>query len=126
MSKRVVLREDDEDLALLVQEILEDAGFAVIRVIEIEDLMRVAKQHSPCVALIDGTAPSKYDLWWLGPELRRLGVPAVAFTAHASAEAEFATDSHGFAGIISKPFDADEFVEIINNICWDDHHAVAS
>ena len=34
----------------------------------------------------------------------------MAFTGHASASAEFAADSHGFVGLITKPFDADEFV----------------
>lgn len=123
MSKRVVLREDDEDLALLVQEILEEGGYSVVRVIDVDELLRVVKQHAPCVALLDGTGTSSYDLWWIGPELRKLGVPPVAFTAHASARREFAADSHGFVGIISKPFDADEFLNVVNQICWEDHHA---
>jgi DNA-binding NtrC family response regulator len=126
MSKRVVLREDDEDLALLVREILEDAGYSVIHVVRVEDLLKTARQNAPCVALIDGVSSTGYDLWWLGAELRKIGVPPVAFTAHASARAEFAADSQGFVGIISKPFDADEFIQIVDAICWDDHQAVAS
>jgi DNA-binding NtrC family response regulator len=126
MSKRIVLREDDKDLALLVCEILEDAGYSVVHVVEVEDLLEAARKNSPCVALIDGSSPTRYDLWWLGSELVKLGVPPVAFTGHASASAEFATESHGFVGLITKPFDADEFVAVVDKICWEDHQAVAS
>jgi DNA-binding NtrC family response regulator len=126
MSKRIVLREDDKDLALLVCEILQDAGYSVFHVVEIEDLLEAARKYAPCVALIDGSSPTSYDLWWLGPELRKLGVPPVAFTGHASAGTEFAADSHGFEGLINKPFDADEFVAIVDKICWEDHQKVAS
>lgn len=126
MSNRVILREDDEDLAALVREILEEEGYSVICVIEIPDLLEAARKTAPCVALLDGMSPTGYDLWWLGPELLALGVPPVAFTAHAGAINEFKRDRHGFVGVIGKPFDADEFVKVVNQICWDDHHAVAS
>jgi DNA-binding NtrC family response regulator len=126
MSKCVILREDDKDLTHLVREILEDAGYSVIHVVEIEELLAIARKSAPCVALLDGTSPTGYDLWWLGPQLLELGVPPVAFTAHAAALTEFEENSHGFVGVIGKPFDADEFVEVVNRICWEDHHAMAS
>jgi DNA-binding NtrC family response regulator len=125
-ENRVLLREDDRDLAQLVIEILEDAGYQVIHVIEIDDLLHAAKKNSPCVALVDGMHPARYDLWWLGPELRKLGVPPLAFTAHASARTEFAADSHGYVGVVTKPFDADEFLSLVNQVCWEDYQAVAS
>lgn len=125
MKNTVVLREDDEDLALLVGEILSDADYRMIHVVEVEDLLREAAVNSPCVALVDGVSPTSFDLWWVGDELAKLGVPAVAFTAHASAKQEFEEDTRGYVGVISKPFDADEFLETVNAICWE-NHAVAS
>jgi hypothetical protein len=82
--------------------------------------------RSPCVALIDSSDPSGFDLWWIGPKLNQLGVPPVAFTAHASAVEQFAREPHGFVGVIGKPFDADEFLDVVNAICWEDHHQAAS
>jgi DNA-binding NtrC family response regulator len=125
MANVVILREDDPDLTVLVIEILEDADYKVIHVVDVESLLALARQNSPCVALVDGTNPSGFDLWWLGPELAKLGVPPVAFTAHASARQQFEEDSHGYVGIISKPFDADEFLAVVNAICWEDHQAIA-
>ena len=106
MSKCVILREDEPELAALVCELLEEADYTVVVVNEVEQLLVEAARRSPCVALIDGTSPTSFDLWWLGPKLVALGVPAVAFTAHVSAREEFEADNHDFAGIISKPFDA--------------------
>ena len=126
MSKCVVLREDDPDLTVLVTELLEEADYLVAHVLTVEDLLREAAVRSPCVALVDSSNPSQFDLWWLGPELNKLGVPPLAFTAHESAKDEFRKDPHGYVGVIGKPFDADEFLDVVNQICWEDHHAAAS
>jgi DNA-binding NtrC family response regulator len=126
MSKCVILREDEADLAGLVRELLEDAGYTVIHVITVEDLLVEAARRVPCIALVDGMSPSSFDLWWLGPVLSKLGVPPVAFTAHASAREEFAADARGFVGVVSKPFDADEFVNLVDSICWEESREAAS
>jgi len=126
MSKCVIVREDEPDLADLVRELLEEAGYTVVHVISVDDLLDQARKRAPCVALVDGMSPSAFDLWWLGPVLVQLGVPPVVFTAHASAHQEFAADPRGYIAVIGKPFDADEFVEIVNSICWTDTQAAAS
>jgi DNA-binding response OmpR family regulator len=125
MSNVVVLLEDDFDLAALVAELLQDAGYEVVHVTDVDDMLREAALRSPCVALVDGMSPTEFDLWWVGPKLVALGVPPVAFTAHFGAVAEFKADRHGFVGVISKPFDADEFVHLVGAICWEDHQAAA-
>jgi DNA-binding NtrC family response regulator len=125
MSNVVVLLEDDFDLAALVTELLQDAGYEVVHVTNVDDMLSEAVLRSPCVALVDGMSPTEFDLWWIGPKLAALGVPPVAFTAHFGAVAEFEADRHGFVGVISKPFDADEFVRLVGAICWEDHQATA-
>ena len=126
MKKYVILHEDDRDLAQLVIELLEEQNYSVIHVQDIEQLLVQAALHSPCVALVDGNSPTEFDLWPLGEKLAKLGVPPVAFTAHASARQRFATSPSGYIGVLLKPFDADEFVEVVNGICWEEHQAEAS
>lgn len=121
MGKTVILREDDRDLAALVLELLEDAGYKVVLTESIEETLAAAARNSPCLALIDGTSPTSFDLWWLGPELSKLGVPPIAFTAHASARADFQADSCGYVGVVGKPFDADEFLSLVDSVCWAEH-----
>jgi len=126
LEKCVVVLEDDPDLASLVRELLEDEGYNVLEVATPDELLAEAARRSPCVALVDSTNPSEFDLWELGPRLAKMGVPPVAFTAHASAQEQFQRDNHGFVGVVNKPFDADEFLQVVSQICWDDHKAVAS
>jgi DNA-binding response OmpR family regulator len=126
VSKCVIVREDDPDLAELVCELLQDHGYEVAVVLSVDALLQEAARRAPCTALIDATAPDRFDLWWLGERLQSLGVPPVAFTAHGSAREEFARDPHGYVGIISKPFDAQEFLDLVDSICWEEHQAAAS
>src|SRR5450756_1671763 len=122
----VLLMVDEKELASLVSDLLADAGYVVVHVATVDDVLEEARRCSPCVALIDGQSSTKFDLWWLGPKLAELGVPPVAFTAHASATQEFRADPHGFVGVVAKPFDADEFVRLVDAICWEDHQEAAS
>ncbi|GAC1321093.1 MAG: response regulator [Chloroflexota bacterium] len=126
MPKCVIVLEDDADLMALVREFLEESEYRVVVVSSADDLLVEAARHTPCVALVDSTDPVKFNLWPLGKRLQQLDVPAIAFTAHASARAEFDADSHGFVDIVSKPFDVDEFLEAVNRVCWQPHHMAAS
>lgn len=117
MAGHVLLREDELDLAHLVTELLGEAGYTVSVVVEIEELLTQAALRSPCIALIDGSGAAAFDLWWLGPRLTSMGVPPVAFTAHAAARVAFEADPHDFVGIVTKPFDVDEFVKLVDFIC---------
>lgn len=126
MSKCVIVREDDPDLAELVRELLEEDGYEVTVVLQVDELLREAARRAPCIALVDGIAPDRFDLWWLGQQLQALGVPPVAFTAHTSALEEFARDPQGYVGVVSKPFDAQGFLDLVESICWEEHRAAAS
>jgi DNA-binding NtrC family response regulator len=126
LSKCVIVREDDPDLADLVRELLAEHGYTVFVVMQVEELLQEAARRAPCTALIDSTAPHRFDLWWLGERLQALGVPPIAFTAHSSAREEFEKDPHGFVGIISKPFDSQEFLDLVDSICWEENQCAAS
>jgi DNA-binding NtrC family response regulator len=120
MSNQVVLREDDPDVRHLVHELLEEQGYAVYDARDVEELMNEVKQRSPCVALIDSTSSTEFDLWYLGPILAQLSVPAIAFTAHSTARQQFEENPSGYIGVVSKPFDANDFIELVNSICWEE------
>lgn len=125
-SKCVILREDDPELARLVSELLEEDGYAVLHVKSIQDLLIEAVRRAPCLALVDSTSSTSFDLWWLGPVLSKLGVPPIAFTAHATAQTEFAADRHDYVGIVPKPFEADAFVNLVETICWEEGQKAAA
>ena len=126
MSNPVVLREDDPDVRHLVHELLEEQGYLVFDARDIEDLLDEVKLRSPCVALIDSTSSTEFDLWHLGPLLAQLGVPAVAFTAHSTARQQFEENPSGYIGVVSKPFDANEFIELVDSICLEESQETVS
>lgn len=126
MSNPVVLREDDPDVRHLVHELLEEQGYLVFDARDIEDLLDEVKLRSPCVALIDSTSSTEFDLWHLGPLLAQLGVPAVAFTAHSTARQQFEENPSGYIGVVSKPFDAKEFIELVDSICLEESQEAVS
>ena len=126
MSKCVILLEDDPDVAEVAGELLAESGYTIVHVTAPDELLVEAARRAPCVALLDSTDSKSFDLWSLGPKLAEMGVPPIAFTAHASATEQFEADPHGFVGIVPKPFDADEFVAIVDSICWEEHQAAAS
>src|SRR5579875_3902461 len=115
MEKCVIILEDDPDLAHLVRELLTGEGYSAFVTGDADQLLAEAAVRAPCVALVDSMNPAEYDMWWVGPKLAQLGVPPVAFTAHASARTQFEADRHDFLAIIEKPFDAQEFLDVVNS-----------
>ena len=120
--KCVIVLDDDPDLVAMVTEILSYQDYHVVAVASPDELLDMAERRHPCVALVDGMNPARFDLWWLGPRLAALGVPPIAFTADGGARAAFEADAHDFVGVIAKPFDIDEFLRVVDTICWEDHH----
>lgn len=116
----MLLLEDEPDLAQLVQELLTDEGYEVVWVETTDRLLEEAEYRASCVALIDATSATSFDLWWLGPRLAARGVAPLAFTAHHSARAEFEANPSGYVGVVSKPFDARQFIDLVDSLCLDD------
>lgn len=116
--------DDDRDVVEVVQAILEDEGYAVSSLYDLDDdaLLRTIGRLEPDAVMLDGFAADGYgEAWELAAAIRERPRPApvVMFTAHARdvAEAqegasERATQA-GFAAILSKPFSLDELVETV-------------
>jgi len=126
LSTCILVREDDEDLADLVMKLLEGDGYAPVLVASIQELLVEAVRRTPCAALVDGSSPTSYDMWWVGEVLSRLDVQALAFTGHASAQKDFEEDSHGFVGVVLKPFDVEDLLNEVHALCGPTREAAAS
>ena len=116
--------DDDRDIIEVVQAILEDEGYAVSSLYDLDDevLLRTVGQLEPDAVLLDGLASDGYgESWELAARItnRPRPVPVIMFTAHAQdiGEAREATSERatqaGFASILSKPFSLDELVESV-------------
>lgn len=81
MEDRILLIEDDEALAQLVQLLLERAGYIVISAKNGEEGLKLAKSESPSLVLLDILMPDM-DGWHVYEVLRRItDVPVLFLTA---------------------------------------------
>jgi DNA-binding response OmpR family regulator len=124
LGRRVLVVDDDDDIANLVEEALSEDGYAVevLKDSRIEAIgERVLRVRPHCI-LLDGGIGSGYgDSWESAAVLKgRLPpVPVIMFTAHATAVAE-ATDNTsgrsqaaGFTALLRKPFELTELMRVI-------------
>jgi CheY-like chemotaxis protein len=118
---RVLVVDNDEDIAELVKAILGDEGYAVTTLNETdhEAIAAVVGQLEPDCVLLDGAGSPGFGGSWAAAAYysnRNRAVPTVMFTAHADAvhEArERSTDraqAADFAAVVAKPFGLDELV----------------
>jgi len=107
--KRVVVLEDDRDVAALLVEILTSEGFDALRA-DAQTSAEQLAQHQPRLLVLDV---------FLGPEtaaevlerLRRLGLAQVPVLLLSGApDLEWHAQALGAAATVSKPFDIDSLV----------------
>ncbi len=118
----VLVCDDVEPIRRLLRINLELAGF---RVEEANDghqamarLIDPIAQRPDVIVLDSQMRP--YDGWWAIAAIRShpalQDVPALLVTAAASDHARFDVDEAGFDGIVTKPFDPDEVVEVVSHL----------
>lgn len=125
---RVLLIDDDADVASVVVAILTDDGYAVSVLVDTSRdsiLAAVGKQEPDCV-LLDGSSQTEYGSSWADAAYlaaRERSIPTIMFSAHAAdvreaqeAETERARAAD-FAAVLAKPFSLDELLEAVATAC---------
>ena len=121
---RVLLVDNDRDVTDLVTAILDDEGYEVSAIEELdhESIARAVGRVEPDCLLLDSADGPEFGGSWTEAAYmshRARKIPTIMFTAHAddAAEArEGASDrsmAAGFAAIVLKPFALDELVEAV-------------
>lgn len=128
--KRVLVVDDDRDIAEVVQTILIDEGFKVscLYVASAAEVKATVERLDPHCVLLDGGSPAAHGLsWdiaaWLASRPRP--IPAVMLTAHTPDREEAVLDeterakAARMAGVIGKPFDIDRLVAVVHTAVGD-------
>lgn len=99
----VAIAEDEVLIADLLQQIVETSGHAVVGCARTGDeLVTVVERERPDLVLVDiKLARGSDGLAAAQTVQRRFGVPAIAITAHLTAEE---AEKAGLLGFLSKPF----------------------
>lgn len=125
---RVLLIDDDADVASVVVAILTDEGYAVSVLVDTSRdsiLAAVGKQEPDCVVLDGGTGTEYGSSWADAAYLaaRERSIPTVMFSAHAAdvreaqeGRTDRARDAD-FAAVVAKPFSLDDLLTAVATAC---------
>jgi two-component system, cell cycle response regulator DivK len=104
--KRILIVEDKASSRELLRTVLEQLGYDVEEANDGDDALRLVRQHTPDLVLMDLQMPTRngYDVLQeirKDPNLARL--PVVAITANAMPGDQEKVLAAGFTGYIAKP-----------------------
>lgn len=105
MMQTVLIIDDDEAIGNLEQEVLERAGYAVLRAYSGTEARLLLKNERPDLILLDLMLPGLSGEELL-PQLR--GIPVIVVSAKAAVCDKVGLLLGGAADYITKPFDTDE------------------
>ena len=116
VSERLVLVEDQEDNRVLLQAILEGAGYDVVTASDGQSGVDVIERHRPNVALVDIGLPM-LDGYEVARRIRKAFGPndifLVALTGYGQQQDRDAVIRAGFDQHLVKPVDPKALVEIL-------------
>jgi two-component system, OmpR family, response regulator VicR len=115
MPKKILVVEDDRDIADLVKLVLETVDFEVATVLEAENAYETAKQYRPDAILLDLSMP-KMDGWAVFKMIRRdssfTDVPIAILTAKSQQFDEMVgLHIMNADAYITKPFGKQELID---------------
>jgi len=113
----ILVIEDNPDNMTLMEEILEDEGFTVLKAFLAEEGIELLKETRPDLIIMDISLPDMDGL-----EATRIikaddytnGIPIVAITAHAFHKDRDMALSAGCDDFLTKPIDEEKLLETIN------------
>ena len=116
IGKRVLVVEDNEMNFELVADLLEANGFIVQQARTAEEGLRLAREDSPDLVLMDFSLPGMDGLCAtrvLKADPRTGHLPVIAITAHAMKGDEKIARSAGCDGYLTKPIDTRTFIATV-------------
>ena len=108
----ILLIEDEPAVARLTELVLDSAGYAVERASDHATALALITQHSYDLIVADTDRGQRTtSLADAKPLLAAARCPVLLFSAHRFPAAEIA--AAGFRGMIRKPFDIDDFLNVV-------------
>ena len=112
---RVLVVDDDDDVATLVREVLHDAGYAVATAIHGAAALEVLVTHEPALILVDLRMPIM-DGWSFIEQYRRRGGHARIVALTGASDVARQERNPGVDAVLPKPFGIDALLETVASI----------
>jgi DNA-binding NtrC family response regulator len=111
----VLIVDDESQIRQILSAMLADNGFDVAQASSGEEAIEIAKEIHPHIALLDISLPGMDGLATLATlQKEHLNFACVMMTAHATIRSAVEAMRLGASDYITKPFDNDELLMIIN------------
>ena len=112
----ILLVDDEPDIAEVVVQLLEEDGLSVRVASTLDQALAAVRETTFDLAIVDGMSGDPAQAWTNAlTVLRAAGeTPVVLFTGHRREPDE--VRAAGFADLISKPFNIDEFTERVRTL----------
>ncbi|MBI4115892.1 MAG: response regulator [Candidatus Omnitrophica bacterium] len=122
MTKKILIVEDETDMALLVESRLKASGYDVISVGDGQAGFEMAKKEKPDLMILDLMLP-KMDghkvCGLLKKDTRYAKIPIILFTARAQEGDRKLGEEAGADAYITKPFEAKVLLDKIRELLGD-------
>ena len=82
MSDRVLLLEDDDDLATITDALVSGAGYDVVRASNVDDAIAECESEQPNVALVDVQLPERSGWEFVSEASRWPNMRVIVYTVH--------------------------------------------
>lgn len=122
MAKTVLIVEDNELNMKLFHDLLEAHGIGTVECGNGMDVLKLAREHSPDLILMDIQLPEVSGLdviRWLKDDDALKAIPVIAVTAFAMKGDEEKIREGGCEDYISKPISVTRFLEVIGRYLGD-------
>ena len=121
-KKQILVVDDSEDIRVLLEQLLEKAGYRVVLAEDGQTSLTQAKLHHPDLILMDLSLPD-IDGWEAVGHLRKMRefrtTPIIAVTAHVSPFDEQRAIAVGCTAHIGKPFNNRVLLQSIADLLKD-------
>ena len=114
----ILVVEDNPDNMALIEEILEDEGYKVLKASLAEEGIEILKKNRTDLIIMDISLPEMNGLEAtkiIKADEDTKGIPIVALTAHAMPSDRDTALSAGCDDFLTKPIDEEKLLETINN-----------
>ena len=117
--KKILIVEDNEKNMKLARDLLHAKGYATHEATTGVDGVRLAKEHTPDLVLMDIQLPDINGIEAferLRADPRTAAIPIVAFTASVTPTDRTRVMQAGFDGFLSKPINIKEFLATVKRM----------
>ncbi|MBD8617640.1 response regulator transcription factor [Sphingomonas sp. CFBP 13728] len=116
MTDRILIVEDEREIAELLAAYVERAGYEVVKAGTVQDAIRAHAQSNPALVLLDIGLPGGDGLDVLTTIRRRVDTPVIMITAHDDEVTKLSSLRIGADDYVVKPFNPSEVVERIRAV----------